>query len=64
MDKQEAIAIWTTSIISKLEKLKQDETFIPRHELLKFLTDNYELFHLYPDNAVLDEIHQFSKQGD
>jgi hypothetical protein len=30
--------------------------YIENYRLLHFLIDNYELFHLYPDEAVFDEI--------
>jgi hypothetical protein len=61
MNEKQVTAMWVSTILLRYaaeNKIRNDRfpTFIEQYGLVAFLIENYELFHLYPDDAVLDEI--------
>jgi hypothetical protein len=61
MESKQIIAMWTSNILLRYADKKEIRkesfpAFTEEHGLAEFLIRNYELFHLYPDDAVLDEI--------
>jgi hypothetical protein len=61
MNSKQIIAMWTSAILQGYARKKSvpgDAVpgFVAQHGLATFLIDNYELFHLYPDAAVFDEL--------
>jgi hypothetical protein len=61
MSTERDIAMWTSNImldyaVDKIIQADELPRLVKKHGLANFLIDNYELFHLYPDEAVFDEI--------
>ncbi|MDR3136803.1 MAG: hypothetical protein LBU07_05270 [Coriobacteriales bacterium] len=61
MNTNQIIAMWASNIIldyaaDKAVQVDELPQLVEKHKLAAFLIDNYELFHLYPDAAVFDEI--------
>jgi uncharacterized protein YdhG (YjbR/CyaY superfamily) len=63
MNDKQIIAMWTSNILQRYAEKTSIQSdglpaFAAQNNLLKFLIENYELFHLYPDEAVFDEINK------
>jgi hypothetical protein len=61
MKDKQVIAIWASNIMqdyASKKAIQKDRVpaYAEKYGLANFLIDNYELFHLYPDEAVFDEI--------
>jgi hypothetical protein len=61
MKDKQVIAMWTSAVVQDyaLRNAIDDNAipaYVEKYRLIPFLIDNYELFHLYPDEAVFDEI--------
>jgi hypothetical protein len=61
MNTEQIIAMWVSNIMlnytaDKTSRVDELPRLVEKHGLAAFLIDNYELFHLYPDEAVFDEI--------
>jgi len=66
MSNEQIIAMWASNILLDYAKHRgiQDSelpVFADKYKVASFLIDNYDLFHLYPDDAVFDEIDLESK---